>query len=95
MNMHLLKYVSIALAVAALVLLAVALGDESRARATSLTAAVICFLTTVTLVAGLLHAQRPICTTLGGQWIAEEDPCRHGFGGNGNNDPGADLTFFD
>jgi hypothetical protein len=56
---------------------------------------VICFLTTVTLVAGLLHAQRLICTTLGGQWIAEEDPCRHGFGGNGNNDPGADLTFFD
>jgi hypothetical protein len=83
------------LAMATLALLARGLGKATHARATSLTAAVICFLTTVTLVAGLLHAQRPICTTLGGQWIAEEDPCRHGFGGNGNNDPGADLTFFD
>jgi len=93
--MHLLKYVSIVLAVAALVLLAVALGDEARARKRWLVAALTCLVTTVTLVAGLLHAQRPICTTLGGQWIADEHACRDEFGGNGNNDPDNGMSFSD
>ena len=93
--MHLLKYVSVVLAVATLVLLAIGLGDATRGRKTTLTAASVCFVTTVAIVAALLHAQRPICSSLGGRWIAGEESCRHEFGGNGNNDPGNGLTFSD
>ena len=94
--MHLLKYASVVLSIAAVALLAIALGDEGRARKTRLAAGVACLVATVatvTLVVGLLHAQRPICTTLGGQWIAEEESCRDEFCGNGNNDPKNGLTF--
>ena len=93
--MHLLKYLSVTLAIATFVLLAVGSGEATARRKTWFAAAAVCLVTTVSLVAGLLHAQRPICTTLGGEWIAEEHACRDEFGGNGNNDPDNGLTFSD
>lgn len=95
--MHLLKYVSIVLAVLAVVMLIVAqgYGDAGRSRKGWYAAAAICVLATTTIVVGLARAQRPICTTLGGQWIAETHACRDEFGGNGNNDPGNGMSFSD
>jgi len=39
----------------------------------------------------LLLSQNAVCDALGGRWIAREDACNDGFGGNGNNDPGERL----
>ena len=44
------------------------------------------FALSILLIASLAFAQRPICSVLGGRWIADTDSCQNEWGGNENND---------
>jgi hypothetical protein len=39
----------------------------------------------IVLIGSLAFAQRQVCTTLGGQWVSENQACRNEWGGNESN----------
>jgi hypothetical protein len=82
---HLLKYLAMGLAFLSLVMLALGSFTDGNARRAWSAGAALCVVATILMFAGLVGAQRQICSTLGGEWIAENEACRNEWGGNGNN----------
>jgi hypothetical protein len=93
--MHLLKYLAPLFGVLSFVMLATGSVNDGRVRRLWHAGAAVSLIATIVISFGLINAQRQICSTLGGQWIAEGQACRNEWGGNGNNDPGNGLTFSD